>query len=111
MSPAERGQQGETTKVVAARVLTARERAALRLAGTPWRVNGEVPVEEMLRRFMPTAGGWDLIERATGLGRVSDFTAADVLRVGWTIADLAGRDRPDRDDCALALLYRIGEAR
>ena len=111
MSPAERGQQGETTKVVAARVLTARERAALRLAGTPWRVNGEVPVEEMLRRFMPTAGGWDLIERAIALGRISDFTAADVLRVGWTIADLAGRDRPDRDDCALALVYRIGEAR
>jgi magnesium chelatase family protein len=111
MSPVERGERGETTEVVAARVLVARERAALRLAGTPWRVNGEVPGEEVLRRFMPAPGGWDPIERAVDLGRVSEFGAADVLRVAWTIADLAGRDRPGRGDCAAALAYRIGEAR
>jgi predicted ATPase with chaperone activity len=32
----------------------------------------------------------------------------NALRVAWTIADLDGRTRPGRDDCATALEYRIG---
>jgi len=46
----------------------ARERAALRLAGTPWRVNAEVPRDELLRRFMPGGGGREPVERAASLG-------------------------------------------
>ena len=82
------GEAGEATAVIAARVAAARERAALRLAGTPWRANAEVPREELLRRFMPHGGGWEPIERAAGLGMVSEFAAADALRVAWTFADL-----------------------
>ena len=60
---------------------------------------------------MPDGGGWEPIERATGLGMVSDFAAADVLRVAWTFADLNGRPRPTRGDCAAALGLRMGEMR
>jgi magnesium chelatase family protein len=109
--PGRAGQPGETTAVIAARVAAARERAALRLAGTPWRVNAEIPREELLSRFMPDGGGWEPIERATSLGLVSDFAAADALRVAWTFADLNGRPRPTRGDCAAALGLRIGEVR
>jgi hypothetical protein len=41
----------------------ARERAALRLTGTPWQVNAEIPRDEPLRRFMPGGGGWEPIAR------------------------------------------------
>ena len=41
--PGQAGEPGEATAVIAARVAAARERAALRLAGTPWRVNAEIP--------------------------------------------------------------------
>lgn len=75
-------------------------------AGTPWRVNAE-----LLRRFMPNGGGWEPIERATSLGLVSDFAAADALRVAWTLADLNGHPRPVRGDCAAALGLRTGEMR
>ncbi|MGW3388788.1 magnesium chelatase subunit ChlI family protein, partial [Streptomyces cinereoruber] len=34
-----------------------------------------------------------------------------VLRVAWTVADLAGHDRPDHQDVALALEMRTGVAR
>ena len=109
--PGQAGEPGEATAVIAARVAAARERAALRLAGTPWRVNAEIPRDELLRRFMPDGGGWEPIERATSLGMVSDFAAADALRVAWTFADLNGRPRPTRGDCAAALGLRMGEMR
>jgi magnesium chelatase family protein len=109
--PGNVGEPGEATAVIAARVAAARERAALRLAGTPWMVNAEIPRDELLRRFMPDGGGWQPIERATSLGLVSDFAAADTLRVAWTIADLNGRPSPTRGDCAAALGLRMGETR
>ena len=34
-----------------------------------------------------------------------------VLRVAWTVADLAGHDRPDATDVALALQLRTGVPR
>jgi magnesium chelatase family protein len=34
-----------------------------------------------------------------------------VLRVAWTVADLAGRDRPGMREVALALQLRTGVAR
>jgi magnesium chelatase family protein len=114
MTPPQPGQArepGEATSVIAARVAAARKRAALRLAGTPWRVNAEIPRDELLRRFMPDGGGWEPIERATSLGILSDFAAADALRVAWTFADLSGRPSPTRDDCAAALGLRTGEMR
>jgi magnesium chelatase family protein len=109
-SPGEASEPGEATAVIAARVAAARERTALRLAGTPWRVNAEVPQGELLRRFMPEDGGWEPIGRAAGLGLVTDSGAADVLRAAWTIADLNARPRPTRGDCAAALGLRIGDA-
>jgi magnesium chelatase family protein len=109
--PGRAGEPAEATAVIAARVAAARERAALRLAGTPWRVNAEISRDELLRRFMPGGGGWEPIERAISLGMVSDFAAADALRVAWTFADLNGHPTPTRGDCAAALGLRMGEIR
>jgi magnesium chelatase family protein len=110
-TPGQDSEPGEATAVVAARVAAARDRAALRLAGTRWRVNAEIPRDELPRRFMPEGGGWEPIGRAIHLGMVSDFAAADVLRVAWTIADLNERPEPTRRDCAAALSLRTGEIR
>ena len=101
----------ESTAVVAARVHEARERAASRLRGTPWRVNAEVPGHELRRRFgsmrdalLPLA---EDVERGILTARGVDR----VLRVAWTLADLAGRDRPGRGDVlAAARLRRAGGA-
>ena len=43
-------------------------------------------------------------------GRISMRAVDKVLRVAWTLADLAGREAPDRDDvdCALTLRAREG---
>jgi predicted ATPase with chaperone activity len=48
------------------------------------------------------------LDHAVSLGTISQHAAGRALRVTWTIAYLAGRDRPGRDDCELALAFSTG---
>ncbi|MER7935583.1 YifB family Mg chelatase-like AAA ATPase [Streptomyces sp. NPDC093272] len=107
----ERGIRGESTAVVADRVRAARERAALRLAGTPWRTNGEVPGSELRGRWHAVPGAMDEAERNLERGVLTARGLDRVLRVAWTVADLVGHDRPDATDVALALQLRTGVPR
>ncbi|MBQ0984438.1 YifB family Mg chelatase-like AAA ATPase [Streptomyces sp. F63] len=107
----EGGATGEPTAVVAGRVLQARERAAARLAGTPWRLNGEVPGHELRTRWRLEPGALREAERDLERGLLTARGLDRVLRVAWTAADLAGRDRPAAADVALALQLRTGVSR
>ena len=100
----------EATAVVADRVRGARERAAMRYAGTPWKVNADVPGPVIRRRFGLDADAAAPLETALARGVVSARGADRVVRVAWTVADLAGRDRPTRTDVGAALLHRDGGA-
>ncbi|GKQ41228.1 YifB family Mg chelatase-like AAA ATPase [Streptomyces sp. A012304] len=108
---AHRGPGGDSTATVADRVRAARERAAARLAGTPWRTNGEVPGRELRSRWHPAAGAMDEAERNLERGVLTARGLDRVLRVAWTVADLVGHDRPDATDVALALQLRTGVPR
>ena len=101
----------EPSAVVAERVRLARERAAARLAGTPWRLNAQVPGSELRRRFAPPASALAPLERAMDLGRISARGADRVIRLSWTIADLAGLDRPRADELGYALGLWSGVSR
>ena len=93
----------EPSAVVAERVRAARSRAAARLAGTPWRLNGEVPGSELRRGFAPAPGALAPLERAMDLGRISARGADRVIRLSWTLADLAGVDRPGLAEVGYAI--------
>ncbi|WP_129668695.1 YifB family Mg chelatase-like AAA ATPase [Phytoactinopolyspora endophytica] len=102
-------QTAETTKAVAGRVEMARDRQARRLAGTPWRVNGEVPVT-FLRREFPisaevTAPAYEKLRQGAVTARGVDR----ILRLAWTVADLAGHDEPCSDDVVAAVNLRLGD--
>jgi len=93
----------ESSEVVAERVLLARERAAKRLAGTPWRTNSDVPGPELRRTLaLPTASMWP-VDKALTEGTLSARGMHRVLRVAWTLADLGGRDAPADHDVGEAL--------
>ncbi|BFO15694.1 hypothetical protein SHKM778_20820 [Streptomyces sp. KM77-8] len=62
------GARGETTATVADRVRAARDRAAARLAGTPWRSNSEVPGRELRSRWHAAPGAMDDAERSLERG-------------------------------------------
>ncbi|HEY1627992.1 MAG TPA: YifB family Mg chelatase-like AAA ATPase [Streptosporangiaceae bacterium] len=100
----------ESSETVAARVAAARERAAARLAGTPWRVNAEVPGSELRRDWPPGRGALTTLERALERGRITARGVVKVIRVAWTIADLTGTGRPGRDECDVALFLWLGVA-
>lgn len=98
----------EPSAVVAQRVLQARERQRHRLGPLGWRTNGEVP-GPALRRALPLPVGVDLLEDAVACGRLSARGVDKVIRVAWTIADLAGAARPDEGHLRTALAMRRGE--
>jgi magnesium chelatase family protein len=101
----------ESSRTVALRVLGARDRAAHRLRGTPWRLNAEVPGSELRRTWPPAPGALHAVERSLERGQISARGVVKVIRVAWTVADLAGRPRPTRDDCAMALGLWLGVRR
>ncbi|MFF0741969.1 YifB family Mg chelatase-like AAA ATPase [Streptomyces sp. NPDC004111] len=103
-----RGGRGESTAEVAARVRAARDRAALRLAGTPWTHNSEVPGHELRTRWQPHPGALGTAERDMDRGLLTARGFDRVLRVAWTVADLAGHERPDEADLEIALQLRTG---
>ncbi|MFE2375212.1 YifB family Mg chelatase-like AAA ATPase [Streptomyces sp. NPDC059398] len=102
------GDAGESSAAVAARVREGRERAAKRLAGTEWSTNSEVPGHELRTRWTAAPGALAVAEREMERGLLTARGLDRVLRVAWTVADLAGRDRPGAQDVGLALQLRTG---
>jgi magnesium chelatase family protein len=98
----------EPSSVVAARVEQARERAAARLAGTPWRLNAEIPGSELRRSYAPASGALGPLERAMDLGEISARGADRIIRLSWTLADLAGAHRPGAPEISYALGLWLG---
>ena len=101
----------ESSATVAARVEAARCRAAARLRDTPWRLNAEVPGSELRRSYAPAPGALVPLERAMDLGQISARGVHRVIRVAWTLADLAGVPRPTAGQTATALGLWLGVPR
>jgi magnesium chelatase family protein len=102
------GAGAESSSQVAGRVAAARHRAARRLAGTPWRLNAQVPGSALRRDYRVATGALSWLDRAIETGRVSARGADKVLRVSWTLADLAGHDRPGGDEVNTAIMLWLG---
>jgi magnesium chelatase family protein len=94
--------------VVAARVQAARERAASRLRGTPWRLNAEIPGRELRHRFAPQHGALAPLERAMDHGEISARGAHRIIRLAWTAADLRALPRPGASEVSYALGLWLG---
>jgi magnesium chelatase family protein len=85
----------------------ARARAARRLAGTPWRLNSEVPGTWLRDRGNRPPVSVSLpADRALETGALTMRGYDRVLRVSWTLADLDGADRPERPHVLGALGLR-----
>ncbi|MGO2750011.1 MAG: YifB family Mg chelatase-like AAA ATPase [Pseudoclavibacter sp.] len=99
-----------TLSTAAARqlVLQARSRARHRLTSTPWSVNARV-VSRWLRapENRPRREAYAPLAVALERGQVTMRGHDRVLRVAWTIADLAGAPRPELEHIHEALSYRI----
>ena len=97
----------EPTAVVARRVAAARRAAAERLAGTGLSTNSQVPGRLLRERWPVPRVSLRLAERALERGALSVRGFDRLLRVAWTLADLAGRPVPGADEVAEALGMRL----
>ena len=107
-----RAAPGESSRTVAARVASARRRAARRLESTPWSLMSQVPGSWIRSE----ASGTDpaLVNRLMGAldrGDLSLRGVDRVLRLAWTLADLAGAAAPDPTHLGTALALRTRGAR
>ena len=104
---AQLGEPGESTEVVRARVEAARGTQRERWSGRPYAVNGRVPGPVLRSEaFRLGSGRTADLDRAVDRGLLSLRGYDRCLRLAWTIADLAGRISPSRDDVGLALSLR-----
>ena len=101
----------EPDSISSIRVAQARDRARRRLRNTPWRVNADIPGAELRRSYQPPAESLAALRRAVDLGEISTRAADQVVRVAWTLADLAGNARPGAEECGQALAFHLGTAR
>src|SRR6202046_5023545 len=101
----------EPSSVVAERVAAARQRMAHRLCGSGWRLNAEIPGRELRRRYAPAPGALVPLERAMDLGEISARGVDRIVRMSWTLADLAGVDRPGTAEIGYALGLWLGVGR
>lgn len=100
----------EATASIVARVVEARARAAHRLRDTWWRVNAEVPGKQLRLRYRPAADALRPLDRSMACGAVTARGLDRILRIAWTLADLAGRTHPTAQDVTGAMLLRAGVA-
>lgn len=100
----------ETSAVVRARVRQARQRAAHRCdrLGLPPMPTGVYPSALLRGVLGPHPAAADLLGSALAAGRLSARGADRAIRVAWTLADLAGVDRPGMDQVGHALTLRGG---
>ncbi len=96
----------EPSSAIRLRVSAARDRQRERYAAMPWRLNVHVP-GPLLREQWPLAAEAGLrLEREVYSGRLTRRGAVRVHRVAWSVADLAGVDRPGPDELDVALRLR-----
>ncbi len=101
----------ESSGVVAGRVLLARERAAKRFANTPWRCNAEVPARALHNEYRPPPAAMSPLLGHLDSGRLSARGLDRIIKVAWTLADLAGKERPELHETNSALGLWLGEER
>jgi magnesium chelatase family protein len=106
--PAPSGTTAADPQLWAARVADARERAGRRLRGTPWRLNTDIPGPHLIRRWQPEPHALAEVSRAVDLGRISRSASNQVIRLAWTLADLAGKHTPGAGECGQALTFQLG---
>ncbi|WP_243225409.1 YifB family Mg chelatase-like AAA ATPase [Microbacterium sp. CIAB417] len=98
-----------TSQVARDRVAEARARAAARWRDTPWRVNADVPGTWLRQGAHRLAADHRApLDRALERGALTLRGYDRVLRLAWTVADLAGLDRPGREEIGRALFLKRG---
>ena len=98
----------ESSAEVRSRVVAARERQAERYAGTPWRLNADVPGPVLRERFPLSEQAQQRLDTELYAGSLTRRGATRVHRLAWTVTDLRGLPHPGLTELDTALRLRSG---
>lgn len=99
----------ESTAAVRERVQAARLRQEDRYAGEGWRLNGQAPGPALRDRWPLVKQAQVMLDQQMFGGRLTQRGAVRVQRIAWTLADLAGVERPGLHEVDIALRLRAGD--
>ena len=99
---------GESSAVIAARVLAARKKAKDRFKGDPWSLNSEIPSTALRVQYRPERAAMNFLHDELDKERITARGLHKVMRLSWTLADLSERKVPNLDDVKRAYLLREG---
>jgi magnesium chelatase family protein len=100
------GEIPENSAVVAGRVAAAREVQRERLVGTPWTCNGEVSGRWLRTEHKLPLSATREADLAVDRNQLSVRGYDRVLRLAWTLSDLAGRASPGEAEINAAMQLR-----
>ena len=102
------GARGESSAVVRERVLAARDRARARLVGTRWSTNAEVPGPAVRRHWPLRRDAMRPLYAQIDRGGLSTRGLDRILKLSWTLADLADLPAPGVEQVLEAHALRTG---
>ena len=99
---------GESSADIRSRVIEARNRAAIRFKDEKWSLNAEIPARALRRDFAPARDAMNFLHDELDKERITARGLHKVIRLAWTLADLAERKQPGLKEVQGAFQLRDG---
>ena len=99
---------GEPSDVIRQRVMNARQRAADRFKSDGWRLNSEIPARALRTEYRPEQQAMNFLHDELDKELLTARGLHKVLRLSWTLADLAEHAKPTLEDVQQAYSLRNG---
>ena len=99
---------GESSAVIAQRVLAARSVARERFAGRGFELNSAIPARSLRTDFKPDRSAMNFLHDHLDRQLLTARGLHKVIRLSWTLADLTGRNQPTLADVMKAYTLREG---
>ena len=99
---------GESSAVIAARVIAARQIAGQRFKGRGYELNSAIPAKSLRSDFKPDRSAMNFLHDHLDRQLLTARGLHKVIRLSWTLTDLAGRNQPTLEDVMKAYSLREG---
>ena len=99
---------GESSADIRARVVAARATAEARFANESWNLNSQIPSRALRTTYKPERAAMNFLHDQLEKELLTARGLHKIIRLSWTLADLAGRNRPNLADVQRAHQLREG---
>jgi magnesium chelatase family protein len=101
-----RNELGESSQVIRARVIRAREIAADRFSSMGWILNSQIPARALRTVFQPEKAAMNFLHDELDKEAITARGLHKIIRTAWSFADLHENKTPTMDDVLAAYTMR-----